>query len=184
MKFYLANILVWTAFFVSSQKDSLNKFDPYGEKTSYWVAYFDNNMIQTDSLRAYFIGLEIYDAGQKLWLFPKIKRKRKLYLEYAGKMPRKGYPVLVDGTFKWYNKKHILMLEETFKKGLPFIHKVYERTNYSDTVTYLAEMADFTKQFDNLPGSHYSILYSQDGRKTSEAWYRKIRGKWKWQTVK
>jgi hypothetical protein len=167
-----------------SQMDTLNKCNDKKKKTGYWVEYFDNNVIPTDSANSYFYGFQLYDNGYKVYSFGKLKEKRKLTLIYDSILPKKGHPILVNGVFKWYFKDSTLRLEEKYVAGLPSIYKVYAQRYLTDKSTIVGELADFTRKYNNIQGTFYhelNFLYS-DSKIQSR--YYKDGKKWKSHRIK
>ena len=175
MKYFLTIILFYTHC-VYSQSDTLNKRNANDKKNGYWKVYLDDKSNPTDSVNAYFFGLELYDNGEGVFQYFKAKWKKQQRLVFEGTTPRKGFPVAIKGKFTWYDKKNKLSAEETYDNGQPIYLKSF---GCDDSRPY--EDLDFTKKYNNIPGTYFYQEYSRScsENKIVKYWFRKGDGGWK-----
>lgn len=122
--------------------------------------------------------------GVKLFEFKDfIKRLRGKDKAIIPDLPEKGRPQLLNTTIKWYTlKEGIISREEKYVNGYPFFFKGYNRKNRDifpkkDTTSYLVENIDFTRRYNDIPGTHYYefIISEHTIRKY---WFRKEKKHW------
>ena len=160
----LLTTFIIVTFLSFSQSDTLNRLNSKGKKTGYWLKYLDDNVQIVDSINSFFYGYEYYDNGTKLFAFEKLWFKKIQAAKYGEILPKKGHPVLLTGTFRWFVRgDSAQFVEETYKDGYPLVLKSLSR-NLTDQSIYISELFDYTKTYNNISGS----FYVQMGRKK---WY-------------
>lgn len=167
-----------------SQNDTINKYNLVGKKQGYWKQFLDLNINRVDSLNSNFYGYDLYENGVIVIGYFSLKSKKGDSLVHIGLIPEKGKPIIINGEFKWYNKKtKDIEIIETFRNGVPITFEYYNKSK-NDSVVYLAEYCDFTKKYNNEFGtSYYKFIYGSD-KKTEEYWFRKVSSKWKYYKIK
>lgn len=99
---------------------------------------------------------------------------------FNGPVPVKGQPVLLTGTFKSFDKKGRLTCEETYLNGSPLSIKSYVRgSNKADSSTYLFEYLDFSKKYNNIPGTFYYEEYFYKPDRIHRYWFYKGNKSWR-----
>ncbi len=96
---------------LSSQSDTLNMYNSKGKKTGYWLIFLNDKLDPIDKKEnAFYSGYESWDNGKPVFGYYKHPfSKNKMP---SDQQPEKGNPLLVSGTFKWYDKNGILMVKE------------------------------------------------------------------------
>lgn len=170
--------------FLCGQADTLNKLNPSGQKTGYWKVYLNENADPVDNVSsAFFYGIELYDNGERVFKFNKHEWTDA---KFDGTFSTKGKPEAINGTFKWYSNKGYLLISETYKNGHPLYIKSYHvLKDKSDTLSILFEDLDFTKRYNNIPGTYY--YREHDGFDKGffrEYWFRKGKKGWRVYKIK
>lgn len=170
-----------TSFFLaltlSSQTDSLNKFNSKGKKTGWWTVFLNDKIDPTNKKEdAYYLGYELWDNGEPVFKYYKHRlNKNKMTTDAK---PEKGNPQLLSGTFKWYTKEGILMLDETYKDGSPVFFNIYDYTkSFSNSTSNVIAEVDYTKKYNGITGTHFYREFFRKG-KTIQYWYRKDKKGW------
>lgn len=165
---------------LKSQSDTLNKFNSKGKRNGYWIKYLDDKTNPTDSINSFFYGYELYDNGKKVFTFNHNKDKIANTFKFIGTIPSKGNPIKINGIFKWYylyNGALVLSLEESYKNGSPVIFKSFS-SKLKDTAVYLFEYVDFTKRYNNIPGTNYNEIHNSYDDHVQKYWYYKKKRRW------
>lgn len=174
MKKNIASFLITCLFFVTGFTQEYNQLNIKGEKTGYWKIFLDKNVNPTDSLHAVFWGYEFFDNGKVIGeKFKPVKKSKYEYLQVEGMIPVEGNPVMLNGTLRWYYKRHgqeQILSEDTFKNGFAITLKEF-------TNNQLTALMDFTKHYHQQEGSCYIIGYDNSVI-TQCRWYRKEGNKW------
>jgi len=171
------------------QTDTLNKYNSKGKKDGYWLQYLDFNLLPTDSLNSDYKGFELYDNGQALYQFKKERGLKNTKLTTIMKST-KGFPLLIDGLFKWkYPSDSVPAMTKEFKNGHPTITKYYYSIKLRDTLfTGSTEIIDYTKRHNNTRGSFYyerqrnTKIFIGPARH-HKRWYSKEKNKWKLRSI-
>lgn len=166
---------------ISAQSIPINQYDAKGKKTGYWKIFLDERAMPIDSANSYLFGYEFYDNGKSITnIFITEKNLTRYKIIYEGKLPEKGSPIPIHGTLKWYDTKYgsdeLRVLDE-FENGYPKVFKEYSSTS-------MFQMIDFTKQYNNQPGTfygeyYYGIIIAKGKEKLTKYWYRKEKKIWK-----
>ncbi|MCW3104682.1 MAG: hypothetical protein JWO09_3122 [Bacteroidetes bacterium] len=173
-------IIIFTFINIYSfgQTDPLNQLDEKKEKDGYWVQYLDSLLYPIDSANAYFYGYDLYDHGLQVFKFsnrPKSWKKDKMIFE--GRLPEKGKPSPVEGTFKFYWPEMRLESEEIYKGGKPLYMKSFVYNRRDQVNAAFNEVLYFDKLYNNIPGTFYYEEYWH-GKLSKKYWFRKGRKKW------
>jgi hypothetical protein len=156
------------------QLNSLNKRNSHHKKDGVWVKYLDKDLNEVDKEFSNFYGYEIYDNGKWVMFFSGKKHNEKN--AFNGKAGELGKPILLNGTFMFYNQKGILEYEETYKEGMPWLMFSYRFDK--DGVCTMKEVLDYSKQYQNTPGTFYYEYYAS-GALVSSGYYQKVGKKWR-----
>lgn len=166
-----------------SQLDTLNKLNSKGKKTGYWKVFLDDKVNPTSNIEnSYFYGFELWDEGENVFHYSKNRWKNNK-MTFDGTLPEKGKPILITGTFKWFDTKG-LFSEEVYKNGNPvYIRSYTGSTSITDTVVHLFEDLDFTKKYNNINGTYFYQEHSHNTGDVKKYWFRKGKKKWKMHKV-
>ena len=168
---------------LSGQEDSLNRLDSKGKKDGYWLQYLDSAAYPTDSANACFYGYNLYDHGQKVFMYSsRNKFYQKYKLIFEGNLPEKGKPKPIAGTFKWYYEKQILN-EEIYKDGKPVFMKSYVYSKRDQINSAFNEVLYFDKLYNNVRGTFYYEEYD-NGKLARTYWFYKGRKGWRSYRIK
>jgi len=158
---------------VFGQADTLNKLNSKGKKTGYWKIYLNDKADPVDNIvDSYFYGFELWDEGEKVFKYFKHKWGDKMTFE--GPTLTKGSPIPLAGTFKSFDKKGRLIIEETYQNGNPLYIKSFTTSHdKTDNKTYLFEDLDFSKKYNNIPGTFYLEEHFHTTGRLDKYWFRK-----------
>lgn len=177
------------SLFAFAQTDSVNRFNNQGKKVGYWKVFLDTLLQETDSLNAYFYGYNLYDNGETVFAY--MRRgylwQKKCRVEYSVPIPKKGSPVLLDGTLKYFDSDSQLVDLEVYKLGKPLFWEAYIFCKYDSIHPCFVQTFYFDKLYNNTPGTYYytEISYHEDGtRNVTEYWHRKGKHGWKSYKIK
>lgn len=167
-----------------AQSDTLNRFNVENKKDGYWKVLLDKKADRVTGISdAYFYGIELWDNGERVFEYSKHHWEDKLVFD--GVMPVKGQPVFLTGTFKSFDKKGRLMCEETYENGFPVSIKSYMRSSdKKDNSTYLFEYLDFSKKYNNIPGTYYYEEHFYGPDRIYRYWFRKGNKGWRVYEIK
>jgi hypothetical protein len=185
LTFWITIVLLTSFDLLSGQTDTLNKLTPSGKKTGYWKVYLNENADPVENIaNAYFYGIELYDNGERVFKYNPHKWTGTS-LKFDGRLPKKGEPEPINGTFLWYNDKGFLQISETYKNGQPLYIKSYHvLNNKSDTVDHVFEDLDFTIRYNNIPGTYYYREHALFTGTFTEYWFRKGKKGWRVYKIK
>ncbi len=170
-----------------SQTDILNQRDSTGKKTGYWKIFLDERTNPTDSANSSFYSFEWYDAGVCVSTYRTYRYKKRKRMVYYGPTLTKGKPIPIKGVFSWYDNLDELICEEMYENGRPLFLKSYEYPNKSfkvymttDVHTVVFEDLDYTKTYNNMPGTFFYQEHSMsDPKKIDKYWFRKGEKGWR-----
>lgn len=177
-------IIILTPFLATSQSDTLNKFDLKQKKDGFWTILLDKYLNPADSQNAFFVAYELYDHGKKLHTYRKVSWRVKDSIVYSNSLPEKGQPVLINGQFKWYDRKNkIITAEEQYYNGFVEFEKEFHYVKRKDSLIWSTKaIIDYTKKYNNTIGTsyieqftNYDVYYGSTYKKY---WYYKKNGKW------
>ncbi|MBA3665122.1 MAG: hypothetical protein H0W61_13055 [Bacteroidetes bacterium] len=178
IKIWIIITLIISPYFFIGQNDSLNKFDDKGKKNGYWTRYLNQYLNPTDSSLSSFIAFEYYDHGQKVYVYRKEKWRTQDSLVYEGILLPVGQPVLITGTFKWYSKQHNTpVVVEDYFHGHPRSFRLFG-AGPDKSKLYLVETIDFSRLYNNTPGTNYYEIHNPYDNTVKKYWYYKGKRKW------
>lgn len=184
MKFIITLLLISFSTLLVGQ-DTLNQLNSKGKKTGYWKVLLNDKVDPVDSLKdAYFYGIELWDNGVDVFKFHKHGSWASEKMVFSGKFPQKGNPVLIDGTFKWFDDKALITSEEIYKNGKPFFIKSYSWDKEDPKISFFNEVLYFDRLLDNIPGTYYYEEYGYGGELKQKYWFRKGRRGWRVYKIK
>lgn len=99
---FFTTVLIVIGLNINAQNDTINQFNGKGQKHGYWKLFFSEKLAPTDSIHAAYFAYEVYDDGQKVMSYRKIRLLAKATLIFSGQAPEVGKPIIIDGTFKYY----------------------------------------------------------------------------------
>jgi hypothetical protein len=99
-------------------------------------------------------------------------------------LPEKGNPKLMEGTFKWFDNKALLIVEETYKNGHPFFFKSCYWDKLDPSIIAYSEVLYFDRRFNNIPGTLYFEELGRNGKLLGSYWYRKGKKRWRSYRIK
>jgi hypothetical protein len=181
MYFRTILLLVFSFTLVSSttsaQNDTLNCFNANNKKHAYWVQYLDSKLNPTNKENAHYYGYELYDDGERVFKYFKKKWLRDQELRYTGAKTTKGKPILLSGTFKWYNSAGVIINEEIYKAGRPYFIRSYH--NSKEGVNTFSEVLYFDKTYNNIEGTYYYEELRDGDQLINAYWFRKGKRGWR-----
>jgi antitoxin component YwqK of YwqJK toxin-antitoxin module len=156
----LFTISIGIESFLSAQTATLNSFDDKGKKHGKWVVYLDKNWKKKDdSAGAVFYRYTFYEHGTNL--------------HPMGTCGGTGYQLqspstegvaltvkVLDGEYKWYDKKGALSSVHVFKNGEYVACREYYPSGE------LHQFFDYTRTCDGEPHSWYVSVYDKKGNLT------------------
>lgn len=177
-------ILTFQSIAIFGQKDTINQLNSKGKKIGYWKVFLDEKCDPTDSINACFYGYELYDNGKYVWKFFKQEKAQEEGVRtYQGKLPEKGKPELLNGTFKSYYSYGLLAQESDYKNGHPLYLNSILRDKKNPETTVFRQVFYFDRLYNNIPGTYY---YEEISNNTSikKYWYYKGKSGWKVYKIK
>ena len=173
-----------TLFFVflahisfSQLPNSLNQKNDKGEKCGFWVVYLTDRLIPIkDSTNAFYFAYKFFDGDyidniDLIW-----ERKKASKLVIDGATGIKGKPILLNGDFKFYDKKGRLSWEETYKDGRPLMLQTFTFDKKGECS--LHEIIDYSKRYNSQIGSYYFEQYGYSNKLLEGKYYRRQNSKW------
>ncbi|HXC04132.1 MAG TPA: hypothetical protein VNZ86_05225 [Bacteroidia bacterium] len=169
-----------------SQQDTLNHLDSKGKKDGIWIEYINSKWKQVqDSSHASYFRYTYYDHGCRVQGKPR-RCKLNHTLEYTGGVQQNKKLKLMDGEYKWLDKKGSVVSIEVFKKGTIISDNYFawhlfnlDLLGYNRKLTgKLHEDSDFTKQYNGQPHTWYTQIYDKKG--TVQQYYVRKTEKYGW----
>ena len=177
-------VIILTPLLLTSQNDTLNKFDLKQKKDGFWTIFLDKYLNPADSQNAFFIAYELYDHGKKLHTYSKVSWRVKDSIVYNNPLPEKGQPVTLNGQFKWYDRKtKQITAEEQYKNGVVEFEKEFHYVKRRGSLIWSTKaIIDYTKTYNNIRGSSYIEQFTNPevyyGKTYIRSWYYNKNGKW------
>jgi len=158
--------------------EKINQLDSIGKKDGKWTEYLNSRWkILPDSNHAVYYRYVYYDHGIKILreMYDNTNKK----LEYIGDTIKKTKPILLDGEYKWYDKKGRLLTDVYYKNGDHVWYKGYTWNIFTKKLTgkQIHENFDFTKTYHGQP---YTAYYEQTDKKGVVTIYYLRKGKSGW----
>jgi hypothetical protein len=170
-------------FIFNSQTDTLNKFNAKGEKNGYWITYLDHKFAPADSQNAEYYGFDYYDNGKAVYKHKNDWWRKEYKLESDNSVRKGTTPFLLDGKYTWYKESDSLpIVVEEFSNGYPSRLTGYHHCEYHPYG--ISVLVDYSKRYNNQPGSHYVEYHDGYQRKIRKFWYNKERNRWKKRSAK
>ncbi len=179
MRQFLYCFFVLCALTSNAQKDTLNRFSENGKKEGIWKVYLDQYLNPVDSVqKAYFYAFERYDQGQIVFKFYKEKYTLNDSIAYSQPLSELGNPIVLNGTYKWFEPNGQIMKQYEFKNGFPMYYKSYQYYANDPKKCGYNEIRDWSKKYNDLAGSYYYEAF-WDGKLLVVGWFKKDKKKWK-----
>jgi hypothetical protein len=157
MKKIVLLTLISIGIHVSAQKEVINQFNSNKKKDGKWIVYLDNVWKEVkDSSAASFYRYTYYDNGENIYPMGPCGRNG-WKLETTNKSETGLKPALLDGDYKWVDKKGQLSSTHVFING-----------EYQDCKEYfkdgkLSQHFAYTKKFREQAHSYCIYHYSKKG---------------------
>lgn len=156
--------------------DTLNRRNAKNKKDGLWLVYLDKNASIVDKEDACFYGYEMYDNGEWVMFFKANNNRKYKNIIFNGIKGETGNPLLLYGTFFFYDKKGRLIYEETYRDGMPLLLLSY---GYDiEGVIIMKEILDYSKPYNNVQGTFFYEYYSF-GELKSSGYFKKNGKSWK-----
>lgn len=162
--------------------DTLNKFNKKNNKQGYWLYYFNDTLCMVKEKKdAYFYTLMYFDNGYSFDGFfcnnACKGRKRCVKFERISENTTKGNPILLNGTFNYYDKAGNLYMSDTYLNGIPTI---VQGLYYNDKGICTEKVVyNYSKKYENQTCSFYMETYKSGVLKESSYYAKNKKGKWR-----
>lgn len=184
MKIHLIILFLGISVNSIAQVDSLtNQYDEQGEKNGMWIVYLDSLLNPTDSSSSFFYAFEAYDHGHQIFKHYGKKNYDADSIWYSSNYPKKGHPVILDGTFQWFTADGRILSHEEYTAGRPLYHKSYQYYAKDPGKCGFNEILDWRKRYQNIEGTFY-YYELWDGEIKRKGWYRKGKRGWRVYKIK
>lgn len=143
------------------QTEELNQLDKNGKKQGKWIEYLsDKWKAVTDSSQALYYKYVYYEHGQ--YILSRFNNSGvNERLEYTGNHPaEKNKLNLLDGEYKWYDKKGRLLTDEVYTNGECIWDKSYKNGKQ------LEQYDDYSRKYMEQPHTYYIESYDKNGNVT------------------
>ena len=180
--------IIFLANIVSAQIDTLNQYNENGRRNGYWTQYLDEKLNPTDSVEAYFTGIELWDNGKQVFRFyPKGEFEKYEYSYSFSEIPTFiDHTILLEGTFVWKDTLGNELNKEIYKNGRPVFFEITKPSKKSASVFY--QTFDWTRKYKNIEGSYYyeerNVIALSDIELVKKYCFRKKGRKWKVRRVR
>lgn len=136
--------------------DTINRKDDNNKKYGYWVEYVNEKLMKVSKKKAYFLRYIYYVKGQRVTA-PNFYNPAYKRIEIDGSKVVKDSIVVMDGTYRVYDKNDLLLKEEKYKNGKPLLFKSFYKSGQ------ISEYEDYTKKYNGQEGTCFVIFYSEAG---------------------
>src|SRR5688572_12052825 len=103
-----------------AQTDTINQYNTRGNKHGYWKVYFDRNLASMkDRTNAMYYGIDYYHEGRNVTKIFHYRKKDTLQIHRPVLMKEVAFPVVLDGEYVYYDRKHTVKFVEVYKNGRP-----------------------------------------------------------------
>jgi hypothetical protein len=171
-----------------AQTDTLNKYNAQGKRHGYWICYLNDKFKVSDSIKASYIGFDLYDNGQNLTRIGKQRSQKneKIVDSIVPASNNFGRFKLLNGKVQFYNSRSILLAEELFFQGFRTKCITYGAFSkkYGECTGAIIELVDFTVLYENIRGTSYCEYRDCSGKFIKKYWFRKGKKKWKLHSVR
>lgn len=164
-KYFLGFFFLSLSICLFGQQSTINQLDTIGKKYGKWIEYLNSKWFaMSDSTKAVFYRYNYFDHGEKIYTEINYKSRHKLVCNDSIKQKNKRL-ILLDGEYKWYDKKGRLLSDDYFQKGDLVWGKSYTWGIFRKKLTgkKIHEYFDYSKKYNGQPNSFYSELYDKDG---------------------
>jgi hypothetical protein len=138
--------------------DTLSAYDDNHYKHGYWLVYLNNKLIPVEDLNdAYYYAFEYFEhgGGARVYNWAYKSKKAASKVRAGSDRPVKGRPVLLHGTFNFYDRRGDISLNHTYRNGIPIRMESY---TYKRGIRYSKEILDFNqKLLDQTMSCHYEM---------------------------
>jgi hypothetical protein len=163
-KITLLILSLYLAVFSYGQKITLNQLDSNGKKDGTWIEYLSKKWkVLKDSNNAKYCRYVFYDHGK--YILPRVFSSANKKLEFTGDTTPKTIPILLDGEYKWYDRKGRLLTDGYYAKGEYVWFKSYTWGIFNKKMTgqKIHENYDFTKKYNGQQYTFYLELSDKNG---------------------
>lgn len=156
------------------QNNTVNQFDSNGKKHGTWIEYLNAKWkVMKDSSRAVYCAYNYYDHGENTYRISFGDESRIHYkLEHTGNKQEDNKIKILDGEYKWLDKKGRTVSIDSFKNGEHVWSKYFKKLTGKLHVYY-----DFTKKYNKQPHTYYIEIYDKKGN-VKHCYMRKDRSGW------
>ncbi len=183
MKYFLIIWLLSLAQITNGQrpfdfdKNDTNQTNHRGKKHGIWIAYLSETVSPCDKEQAFYYGYELYDNGKSVFKFNNYKWRGKGKIECKRNCDTTERPMLINGTFEWYDETGRFIVLEEYKEGKP---QYFTGINYDkkepDKESFVQHFY-YDKLWGGLPGTFYYESFSW-GQLFDKGFYRKGHKGW------
>ncbi|MEK6614644.1 MAG: hypothetical protein AABZ32_00805 [Bacteroidota bacterium] len=171
------------ALTVAHGQTAINQLDQNGKKDGKWLEYLDAKWkVLKDSSHAIYCAYNYYDHGENTFhvSYGKEYRIHKKLETTNSDNKSIGKLKLLDGEYKWLDKKGRTVSVDYFKNGEHIWVKWYFWERLGGYLGFHKKMTgklwgyyDFTKTYKNQPNTYYMEVYDKNGN-TSYYYTRKV----------
>ena len=165
--------------------DTINK-KVNAQKAGYWLYFFTDILVPTkDTNEACYYAYLYYDNGYSWDGFycgsSSAYRKSAIKVEREGEQGKKGAPALLNGRFKYYDKRGNLIRDESYTNGFPgyFVDYTFSKKGVFKGKTII----DNSKKHKGQLCSFYMEVYTEKNELKENFFFGK-NNKEKWGVIK
>jgi hypothetical protein len=191
IKLLLSVLFTGVSLSLLAQSEKINQLDAKGKKDGKWIEYIDEKFrIIKDSSKAVFCAYNNYDHGENIYTisFGNISGIAYKMEHTANSGSSTGKINMLDGEYKWFDKKGRIVVIDSFKNGEHIASKYYawrvwdswlgRPLGFRNKLTgKLHEDYDFTKTYMSQPYTYHVDAFETNG-KVFHAYMRK--GQYGW----
>jgi hypothetical protein len=170
-KFSLTLLFLTLATLTFAQTEKINQLDSNGNKSGKWTLYLDKDWkVLDDSSNAIFLRYTFYDNGTNIYPMGPLGGKGYILKSQKTKPVK---PTLLNGEYKWYDRKGRLSSVHVFEIGAYVSCKEYFPSGE------LNQHFDYTKKCEGQPHGWTVYIYDKKGDiKQTVAICKDKNGKW------
>lgn len=194
-KLFLLIYLISMTISLFGQNNIVNQFDSNGKKHGTWIEYLNAKWkVMKDSSRAVYCAYNYYDHGENTYRisFDDVSRIHYMHykLEHTDNKQEDNKIKILDGEYKWLDKKGRTVSIDSFKNGEHVWSKYFawptvanqgicKLLGYRKKLTgKLHVYHDFTKKYNKQPHTYYIEIYDKKGNVKHYTYMRKDRYGW------
>ena len=171
-----------------SQTQKLNQLDSLGKKNGVWIEYLNVKWkVLKDSSRAVYWGYNYYDHGDNTFriAFGGMHRLHHK-LEVVSNNNQKSRIKMLDGEYKWYDRRGRIVSVDSFANGDHVFAKYYAWEMFGSAYLFgynkkrtgkLLEYDDYRKKYKDEPFTYYIERFDKKGN-VSHYYTRKAKYGW------